>query len=241
MKVDLRQPNITANTSEGKIAQMQSYLVQLVGQLQYALYVVEKEEASVYQMGKQEIVKTASPEEEAQSTFNSIKSLIIKSADIVEAYSEEISRKFSGLYVAQSEFGTFEESTNQKITENSEGIEQVFKDIQEIISSVEEIKNTKTQTDAYIKSGLLEYDSEGLPIYGLEIGQKNMVDGEETFNKYARFSSEKLSFYDRNDIEVAYISDYKLYITNAEIKGNLTLGKYEIDTSDGLIFRWAGD
>lgn len=240
MKVDLRQPNITAGTPEGKVAQMQSYLVQLVGQLQYALYVVEKEEAAVT-ASRQETVKTLSPEAEAQNTFNSIKSLIIKSADIIETYYEEINRKLDGVYVAESEFGTYKEETSQTITENSESIEQMFVSIQEILSSVEEIENLMVQTNAYIKSGLLAYDSQGLPVYGLEIGQRNTINGEEVFDKYARFSSDKLSFYDKNDIEVAYISDYKLYITNAEITGNLTLGKYEIDTSDGLIFRWVGD
>lgn len=240
MKVDLRQPNITAGTPEGKVAQMQSYLVQLVGQLQYALYVVEKEEAAVT-ASRQETAKTLSPEAEAQNTFNSIKSLIIKSADIIETYYEEINRRLEGVYVAESEFGAYKEETSQTITENSESIEQMFINIQEILSSVEEIENLMAQTNAYIKSGLLTYDSQGLPVYGLEIGQRNTINGEEVFDKYARFSSDKLSFYDKNDIEVAYISDYKLYITNAEITGNLTLGKYEIDTSDGLIFRWVGD
>ena len=240
MNIDLRPLNLTATTPETKIAQIQSYLVQLTSQLQYALYSIEQQEKEyVEKLEKKQ--KELNPEKEAESTFNSIKSLIIKSADIVEAYSEEINKEFSGAYVAQSDFGTFKEQTNQSITQNSTEIEQVFANIQEILSSVEEIENSLVATNAYIKSGLLDYDSSGLPIYGLEIGQRNSVDGEEIFDKYARFSSDKLSFFDKNDIEVAYISDFKLYITNAEVIGSLTIGKYQIDTSDGLIFRWAGD
>ena len=240
MNIDLRPLNLTATTPETKIAQIQSYLVQLTSQLQYALYSIEQQEKEyVEKLEKKQ--KELNPEKEAESTFNSIKSLIIKSADIVEAYSEEINRELSGVYVAQSDFGTFKELTNQSITQNSTEIEQVFANIQEILSSVEEIENSLVATNAYIKSGLLDYDSSGLPIYGLEIGQRNSVDGEEIFDKYARFSSDKLSFFDKNDIEVAYISDFKLYITNAEVIGSLTVGKYQIDTSDGLIFRWAGD
>lgn len=240
MNIDLRPLNLTATTPETKIAQIQSYLVQLTSQLQYALYSIEQQEKEyVEKLEKKQ--KELNPEKEAESTFNSIKSLIIKSADIVEAYSVEINKEFSGVYVAQSDFGTFKEQTNQSITQNSTEIEQVFANIQEILSSVEEIENSLVATNAYIKSGLLDYDSSGLPIYGLEIGQRNSVDGEEIFDKYARFSSDKLSFFDKNDIEVAYISDFKLYITNAEVIGSLTIGKYQIDTSDGLIFRWAGD
>ena len=62
----------------------------------------------------------------------------------------------------------------------------------------------------------------------------------EVFNKYARFTAGRLSFYDKNDIEVAYISDYKLYITNAEIKGTLKLGAFLIDTSKGFRLKWVG-
>lgn len=240
MNIDLRPLNLTATTPETKIAQIQSYLVQLTSQLQYALYSIEQQEKE-YAEKIEKKQKELNPEKEAESTFNSIKSLIIKSADIVDAYSEEINRELSGVYVAQSDFGTFKELTNQSITQNSTEIEQVFANIQEILSSVEEIENSLVATNAYIKSGLLDYDSSGLPIYGLEIGQRNSVDGEEIFDKYARFSSDKLSFFDKNDIEVAYISDFKLYITNAEVIGSLTVGKYQIDTSDGLIFRWAGD
>ena len=42
-------------------------------------------------------------------------------------------------------------------------------------------------------------------------------------------------------VEVAYISDYKLYITNAEISGSLWLsGKFKIYYNGGLAFQWIG-
>jgi hypothetical protein len=77
-------------------------------------------------------------------------------------------------------------------------------------------------------------------VYGLEIGQRNKIDGEEVFNKYARFTSDRLSFYDQNDTEIAYISDYKLHINHAEVLGTLKIGGYLIDTTKGLTFKWVG-
>ena len=74
----------------------------------------------------------------------------------------------------------------------------------------------------------------------MEVGQSNEVNGENVFDKFSRFTADRLSFYDRNDVEVAYVGDYKLYITNAEITGNLKLGGYLIDTTDGLAFKWIG-
>ena len=100
--------------------------------------------------------------------------------------------------------------------------------------------DSTVSTSAHIKSGYLYDDENGFPVYGLEIGQKSTANGMEVFNKFARFTSGKLSFYDANDVEVAYISDYRLYINDAQINGTLTLGGYRVDTSDGLIFRWIG-
>ena len=83
-------------------------------------------------------------------------------------------------------------------------------------------------------------DANGIPVYGLEVGQKNIVDGVEVFNKYARFTSDRLSFYDRNDTEVAYISDKKLYINNVEITGSYKIGRF-VDTvlpDGGVVTKW---
>ena len=236
MNIDLRPLNLTATTPEAKIAQIQSYLIQFTSQLQYALYSIEQQEKE-YAEKIEKKQKELNPEKEAESTFNSIKSLIIKSADIVDAYSEEINRELSGVYVAQSDFGIYSQETSRRIEANSQYTKDVFVNVQEISSSLSEVENIVLETNAYIKSGELDTDEEGRPIVGIEVGQTN--DG--VFSRYARFTSERLSFFNNNGIEIAYVSGQKLYITEAEITGNLTLGKYEIDTSDGLIFRWAGD
>ena len=50
------------------------------------------------------------------------------------------------------------------------------------------------------------------------------------------------SFYDNNAVEVAYISDYRLYISDVEITSNYKIGGY-IDTvmADGrVVTKWVG-
>ena len=93
--------------------------------------------------------------------------------------------------------------------------------------------------NANIRTGLLYYDN-GTPVYGVEVGQRTQLNGTEVFNKYARFISNRLSFYDQGGNEVSYISDYKLYITNAVVTGNLQVGGYMLDTGKGLGFKWIG-
>lgn len=239
MSMDLRLPNITATTAEGQLQQVKSYLYQVVEQLNWALKNISAGSTSEAVAATSGV---AAQEKEATSTFNNIKSLIIKSAEIVNAYYEVINRRLEGLYVAESDFGTYSEATTQAITENSTQIENLYTNIQEIISQVEGIENSTISVNAHIRTGLLYYDDDGAPVYGMEIGQKTEINGAEVFNKYARFTSGKLSFYDQNDSEVAYISDYKLHITHAEITGSLKLGGFKdtVLSNSSVVTRWIG-
>lgn len=241
MGFDLRLPNITGVTEREQLSQIKGYLYQLVQQLQWALSTIDTSSVSnqVASQSPQKVIVQAK-EQSAEVSFNALKSLIIKSADIVNAYYDEISDRLSGLYVASSDFGTYIEETDAKIKKTSTDITQNYTDIQKIFTDIENLSFSLAEAQAHIKSGLLYYDNDGIPVYGLEIGQKNTVDGEEVFNKYARFTSGRLSFYDRNDTEVAYISDYKLYITNAEITGSLRLGAFQINTSKGFSLKYVG-
>lgn len=236
MSFDIKLPNISAGSDHGKIEQIHSYLYQLAEQLKWALNAMENSSPSVLQSSS----RSSSPveqEKEAQATFNSIKSLIISSAEVVNQFSEEFNKRFSGEYVAQSDFGTYKENTSNTISANSKSIESVFSSIQKIESTVKGLDDYYAKVIGHIEIGELEDD--GVVTYGIEVGQRVIdKDGKETFNKYARFTSDRLSFYDKNDIEVAYISDYKLYITNATITGTLTLGRFEFDSSDGLAIKW---
>ena len=85
MSIDIRFPNITATTAEGQMAQMQSYMHQLVQQLNWALNTIGDAQngnmSNVVTNGSEKDISS----EEAEDTFNSIKALIIKSADIVKA------------------------------------------------------------------------------------------------------------------------------------------------------------
>lgn len=231
MGIDLRLPNITGTTPAEQMAQMQSYIHQLVEQLNWALNSLDEAVAGNASSVVISKPKEALTPEEAVNTFNSIKSLIIKSADIVKAYEETIKTDFSGEYVAVSDFGTYTEKTNADIEENSKGLTAVYESVQTIGDDVK-------KTNAYIKRGLLGYDESGYAVYGLAVGETNEEDG--SYKKYAWFTAGKLSFFDSNGYEVAYISRNKLYIKDAVFLGTVQLGKYKIDTSDGLAFLWIG-
>ena len=240
MSTNIRFPNITGKTEAEQLVQVKSYLHQLVEQLNWALSTVESGNSNTA------VQKAASggsvTKEELKTSFNELKSLIIKSSNAVSAYSEAAEERYKSLYVAQSDFGTYTEEASQLIKKNSTSIESFFENMQEIITDIENMQHSLIEVSANIKPGLLYYDEDGIPVYGLEIGQRTKLDGVEVFDKFARFTSDMLSFYDQNDNEVAYISDRKLYITHVEVKGTFRMGGF-IDTTqaDGsIVTKWVG-
>ena len=242
MSANLRFPNITGASDAQKLQQVQSYLYQLVQDLNWAF---ENVGGAGGLKPSAELPKdhgSTAESEDAVAKFNDIKALIIKSADIVTAYYDTINARLKGIYVAQSDFGTYSEQTEASSEANSTGISQLYSNVQQISSDVEDLNQARIDTNAYIRTGLLEDDPTIGPVYGVEVGQSTQVDGVDIFKKYARFTADKLAFYDSNDIEVAYISDKKLYITHAEITGSLTQGKFvETAQSNGdIVKKWVG-
>ena len=238
MSIDIRFPNITATTAEGQMAQMQSYMHQLVQQLNWALNTIGDAQngnmSNVVTNGSEKDISS----EEAEDTFNSIKALIIKSADIVKAYEETIMTNFNGKYFADSDFGTYMEETSRSVEENSKGVNEVYTNVQTISGKVEGIEDELRETNAYIRRGVLDYETDGSAIIGVEVGETNE---NGAYLKYARFKADRLSFYDANSEEVAYIGAGCLYILGkSSFLGEMQLGGYKIDTSDGVAFTWIG-
>lgn len=238
--MNIRLPNINAATEKEQLVQVKSYLHQLAQELNWALSSLESSTAK--DTGKKASSGGAVTKEEMTTSFNDLRSLIIKSAETVSAYYEEAEKKYSSLYVAQSDFGTYKEEAEQLIKENSTSIEQFFANMQEIITNIDTLEHSLIEVSANIRSGLLDTDDNGVPVYGVEVGQRTEIDGVEVFDKFARFTSDRLSFYDQNDNEVAYISDRKLFINHVEVKGTFRMGGFmDTELSDGsIVTKWVG-
>jgi hypothetical protein len=255
---DFRYPNITGKTEAEQLSQIKDYLFKLTTQLNLAKDAADDMEKNVtYQEQSSQVDSQEKTEDEkAKETFFTIKNLIIKSADIVNAYYDVIKEKLVGEYEAISKFGTFKEKTESQLYETSTSATKSWTSLKEIIVPYvygevdgDEIKlpdKTLAQfrkDGGYLKTGFLDDEH---TIIGVEIGQTTeTADGKSS--AFARFTPQRLSFFDPsaidengNPIELAYFGNRKLYITNAEIEENLSLGKYMLDTSDGIAFKWIG-
>lgn len=219
------------------MSQMQSYIHQLVEQLNFALSAVDA--ASSGNSANVVIPTRNAPasDKSATDTFNSIKALIIKSADIVTAYEETIRERFEGKYFAESDFGTFVQTTTQTVEKNSKSVTELFENVQNIgVKTEGATDNDERTTKVYIKRGYLG-DDNGNAVYGITLGEAG-DDGR--YKNYAWFTPGRLSFFDDEGNEVAYISQRKLYITEAYFVGSVIFKNYKLDSSDGLAFVWVG-
>ena len=72
-------------------------------------------------------------------------------------------------------------------------------------------------------------------VIGVEIG--DLTSDIAPFK--VRLTGQRLSFIAGSE-EVAYMSDSTLFITQAHVTGKVTLGSYEIDTTDGLALKYVG-
>ena len=216
--VEIRLPELSGGTEAEQLHRIQNYLYSLAQQLQFAFDTVTREQT-------ENARESAAAEKKKEQTVNfaPIKALILKSAQLTEHFQEAVEERLTGLYVAQSQFGTYRQETEQRITANSQSIQQKFTDLQRLESTVEQLQSQVIQVSATIRTGLLAEEADGSSIYGVEIGQQEWEDGVLRFRKYARLTAGKLSFYDSNDVEVAYISDRRMYVTAATV-AQLTAG-----------------
>ena len=135
----IRYPSITAKDPLQRIAQVESYLRQLVDQLN--MEAPSSEAASsgfAVTQGKPTSTKTP-------ATFEEVKSLIIKSADIANAFYESYSKKLSGTYVAQSEYGEFTEKVSADLIASANRLAVVLENVQTIESSTNEFQAATKQ------------------------------------------------------------------------------------------------
>ena len=245
MSFRIDYPKQLADNPTDQVQQMQSYLYMLAEQLNYALNTVSGGGADgngAYGLsGSFSLIQgnNKTEDNDVNSVFNELKGLIIKSADIVEYYKERIIESFNTAYKAISDYGSLTEAEQMEFEKSSEGFKAFFSNIQEIIA--EETKSNNINSSGYIKLGFLGNNADGSPIVGIELGQTTKINGEETFNAWSRYTSDRLSFYDSTGNLLAYFSHNLLSAPNVHVVNELRLGAlggYRLSFKDGISLMW---
>lgn len=127
---------------------------------------------------------------------------------------------------------------------------------------IEALRGELRETQGYIRTGIVDYDGNN-PVIGIAIGQDLVVtkdgngnDAVETVtingvehsyniiekqNFRAIYTAKRLAFWE-DGVEVAYVSNQQLYITDVVALASLKIGVWSVkdEGDDGLTFKWIG-
>lgn len=232
MSLELRLPNLTGKTEKEQLEQIKGYLFSTIRQLNWALQTIEQNEEQTKVVVERMEAKASSPDA-AQDLFNTQKNLIIKDADIVQAYGDKISKDLESVYVAQSTFGTYQKEVTAALEATADTLTQNIK-------AVETIGENQRITEGYVKTGIIGYDSKGAVI-GVEI--KSGTDGEPKV--FARYTAKGTELFNEYGNPTIVLQENKTKLTgNVTLTGanaSLSMNGFVLDPTDGIGLYWEGE
>lgn len=172
--------------------------------------------------------------------------------DGVDQQVSDLSATLQHQYVTVSDLGTYREEMLTEISAQADSITNIYTYVSELQANIEGVSDAfstyRTETDGYIRTGIVDYDGT-LPIFGIAIGQNlqtsvdndgNTIIAKKNFRGI--YTSQRLSFW-QDEVEVAYVSNNQLYITNVVALSTMTVGEWSIsgaNAASGLVLKWIG-
>lgn len=255
---DIRLPNISASADmQTQMAQMRSYMYQMVEQLNWALSAMDGGASAREQRLPGQTAVPASDDKKEDDTnqrMANLRDLIIKSADVVRQEMDRLATELKGSYVAQSEFGDYLERISQRIEADPSQLSQYFKFASDIRADVDRVgvdfASYRTDVEGYIRQGIVGYDGT-VPIIGIAIGQdirtsqtgveteQGVYDVIDKSSNMSVWTTEKLSFYIGGQ-ETAYFSNGKLTVAQIAADRITGAGEWDVSFTSGVKFKWIG-
>ena len=240
-----------------QMAQMRSYMYQMVEQLNWALSAMDGGAQAQEQQLPGQTTAPASDnkkEDDTNQRMANLRDLIIKSADVVRQEMDRLATELKGSYVAQSEFGDYLERISQRIEADPSQLSQYFKFASDIRADVDRVgvdfASYKTDVEGYIRQGIVGYDGT-VPIIGIAIGQdirtsqtgveteQGVYDVIDKSSNMSVWTTEKLSFYIGGQ-ETAYFSNGKLTVAQIAADRITGAGEWDVSFTSGVKFKWIG-
>ena len=216
-------PPVLRGEAEAQLQQLYSYLMAMSNSLNTALM-----DISIDQIAPETVTEFRQAEaEERNKQYTGLKSIIIKTAEVVRTEMDEIRTTLEMRQSAMSEqFGNLETQLTNQISATAEGLNQAFTYIEMLSDAAEESGVFQSKFSSYVNVGVIRYD-QGRPITGIAIGE-NITNPDGTINqnnRMATFTVDRLSFY-QNGTEIAYFSNNVFHIANGEINNTLKIGNH---------------
>ena len=254
MQMNLTPPPGLRGDEKSQLVQMHSFLFQLTQQLNTALSQAdERLQAAERIAGLSEDDEGSSIQKSIAEQYQSLKSLIIKTAHTVRVEMDMLVTDMEKKYIAVSDWGTYEENINRNILETAEKTVESYG----YESRLDSLDDRAADFDSYmveskgsITRGIVDYDANGAPIIGIAIGQdlKSVtveIDGEvyeeiDTTRNLATYTATGITFW-QNGAKVAWFENSRLTCTSINVNDRIQIGgKWEISHVNGFTIKWIG-
>lgn len=253
--VNFNTPPKPGADADASLRQMYNWLFQMTEQLNVALNVVSSGEQTVMVggqgggSGENDVLDAA--REEINNQRNELKSLIIKTADTVRLEFDREIQQLESNFVAESEFGRYQEDVTRQIEETAQGTLETYATKIGLDSYIEDsagLKAWQAETSGFIRRGYITRNAEDVPILGIAVGQDITTkavdaDGNEQIDVSSAnigfFTSTGLEFY-INGVKVASFANEGADMKNATISGKLQIGNWLITHNNGFDISWVG-
>lgn len=262
--IDIHTPPMLRGTEREQLGQLRSYLFQAAQHLKLAL-----NDLSMDSMGEdvQAAIREGGTEaagrvqESVDRTAGTLKSLIIKTADVIYRQMDVLETVLRSEYVAVSDFGEYKEEVETRFTQTAENTTAAYEYAAQISADTDArmtalageqdaLREMLVKSSGYIKQGIIGYDG-AVPIIGIAIGQDVKttgtveVDGKtydvvDTTSNMTTWTPQRMSFY-INGVEAAWFSNGALHVGRIEV-GDQLVGaeKWDISFTAGLTVKWIG-
>jgi len=231
-KVFFDGPVTLQGTEREQLRQIYTYLYAMSEKLNEAMNSITTENMD----GELQVkIRQIATREDRTQESNALKSLIIKTAQIVRSEMDEIRTTLESNYEAISEeFGEYTRNLTSNITATAEGILQDYHFEERIQSNTDTMQGFIQKTNQYIYSGLIDTVTEGgvtRQRYGIAIGNNvtdTDADGNESLNRdnmMSTFTMDELAFY-VNGVKVAWFSNSVFNISDGKITNTLRIGNH---------------
>lgn len=146
----------------------------------------------------------------------------VENSSAFEQNSKAIMSQISELYTKATDFETYKSDISTQFTQTNEDFTYQFSTLIETINNLD--SNSASQFNNIIRY--------------IRFVDGSIILGEVNNDLMLKISNDKISFL-QNGIEVAYMTDNKLYITDGELLNSLQLGKFAFypRTSGNLSFK----
>ena len=173
----LALPMAPAGSVQEQVTQQYAYLVQMAQQLNLALGQLEAlgggaGEATARRQATGRLGTAAS--ETADGQYETLRSMILKTADQVQKTTAALTAKLEEEYVASSDFGSYVAKLSAQLEAAPEAVTQYYSFFSDLQANVEKVDaafaHYKLDTEGYIRTGIVYYDG-AAPVYGVAVGQ----------------------------------------------------------------------